>query len=96
MWIIKKLKFESDILKSSNKFIFYKSFYNCFYIFLFIYIKIPKVLSAKYYQENKKSLRKKLVKDTRIFLTTKKNKKWQYGHGPYKNLSENEKQKLFE
>ena len=48
MWIIQiiiKLKFKSDILKSSNKSILYN--------FLFIYIKISKHSSAKYNQENK-------------------------------------------
>ena len=35
---------------------------------------MPKKLSAKYYQENKERLQKKLVKDTKIFLK-KKNKK---------------------
>ena len=42
--------------------------------------------SAKQYQENKERLQKKLVK----------NKKRQYGHERYKNLSEYEKQKLVE
>ena len=35
---------------------------------------MSKKLSAKYYQENKERLQKKLVKDTKIFLK-KKNKK---------------------
>ena len=43
--------------------IFYKLFYNFLYFF-FIYIKISKNFSAKYYQENKERLqKKKLVKD---------------------------------
>ena len=62
MWIIAKVKFKSEILKS----IFLKIF--------FIYIKIPKTLSAKYYQENKERLQKKLLKDTKIFLKNKKKK----------------------
>ena len=33
---------------------------------------MPKNLSAKYYQENKERLQKKLVKDTKIFLRKKK------------------------
>ena len=59
MQIIAKLKFKSDILKSSNKSISYYFFYNFFYInFIFVYIKIPKNLSSKYYQKNKGRLQK--------------------------------------
>ena len=49
-----KLKFKTGIFKSPNKFVFYK----CFYFFFFIYIKMSKTLSAKYYQENKKNYKK--------------------------------------
>ena len=35
---------------------------------------MPKKLSAKYYQENKGRLQKKLVKDIKIFLRKKKKK----------------------
>ena len=35
---------------------------------------MPKNLSAKYYQENKERLQKKLVKDIKIFLKKKKEK----------------------
>ena len=49
---MKKLKFKSDIFKSSNKSIFYK-----YFIFFFI-IFSSKHLSAKYYQENKERLQK--------------------------------------
>ena len=55
---------------------------------------MPKNLSAKYYQENKERLQKKLVKDIKIFL--KKKKKREYGREHYKNLSEEERHKLFE
>ena len=54
MWIITKLKLKSEILKS----VFYKFFYKSLYRF-FLYIKISKTLSAKYYQENKEGLQKK-------------------------------------
>ena len=37
-------------------------------------MKIPKTLSAKYYQENRKALQKKLVKDIKIFLKKKRKK----------------------
>ena len=37
-----------------------------------MYIKISKNLSSKYYQENKESLKKMLVKDIKIFLRKKK------------------------
>ena len=57
---------------------------------------MSKNLSAKYYQENKKRLQKKVLKDIKIFLKKKKKKKQQYGCERYKNLSEDEKQKLVE
>ena len=37
---------------------------------------MPKNLSAKYYQENKERLQKKLVKDIKIFLKKKKTRIW--------------------
>ena len=61
MWIIIKLKFKSNGFRSSNKSTFYNFVF--FLIFIFIYIKISQNLSAKYYQENKERLQKKLVKD---------------------------------
>ena len=36
---------------------------------------MSKILSAKYYQENKERLQKKLAKDIKIFLKKKKKKK---------------------
>ena len=55
-------------------------------------------MSAKYYQENKalQKKKKKLVKDIKTFLKKTKKSKCQYGREHYKNLSENEKQKLVE
>ena len=58
---------------------------------------MSKNLSAKYYQENKERLQKKrekLAKDIKIFLKKKQTKNKQYGPEGYKNLSEDEKQKL--
>ena len=55
---------------------------------------MSKNLPAKYYQEGKERLQKKLMKDIKIFLKKKKNKKRQYGRERYKNLLEDEKQKL--
>ena len=49
-----------------------------FYVYFFTYIKISKDLSARYYQNNKKRLQNKLVKDIKVFLKKKK-KKQQYG-----------------
>ena len=43
-------------------------------IFFFMYIKMSKRLSAKYYQENKERLQKNLVKDIKMFLKKKKKK----------------------
>ena len=57
-------------------------------------MKISKNLSAKYYQKNKEKIQKKLLKDIRIFSKEEKEKKQQYGHECYKNLSEDEKQKF--
>ena len=49
-------------------------------------------MPVKYYQESKERLQKKLTKDIKIFLKKKKEK----GRERYKNLSEDEKQKLVE
>ena len=35
------------------------NFFRIFYKFIFIYVKMSKTLSAKYYQENKERLQKK-------------------------------------
>ena len=51
--------------------------------------------SVKYCQKSKR-LKKSLVQGIKILLKKKKNKKWEYGHERYKNLSEDEKQKLIE
>ena len=47
-----KLKFKGDIFKSSNRLHFFD-----------VCINMSKNVLAKYYQENKKRLQKKLVKD---------------------------------
>ena len=51
-------------------------------------------LSAIYYQENKERLQKRALERYQNLL--KEEKKWQYGHERYKNLPENEKEKLVE
>ena len=43
-----------------------------------------------------KDYHKKLMKDIKVFLKNKTKKKWQYGLQQYKNLPEDEKQKLVE
>ena len=48
---------------------------------------------SMYYQENKERLQKNLVKDQNL---SKEKKKRQYGCERYKNLSEDENQKLVE
>ena len=53
---------------------------------------MSKTLSAKHYQENKTGLQKRLFS----FSREEKEKKWQYGHERYKNLSKDKKQKLVE
>ena len=60
-----------------------------------MYIHTSKNLSNNFYQENKERLQKKLVKDIRIFLK-KGGETRQYSHQQYKNLPEDEKQKLVE
>ena len=60
-----------------------------------IYVKVSKKLSAKYYSENKERLQKKFVKNIKIFLKKKKEKKRQYGCERWK-LPEEEKNKLVE
>ena len=58
---------------------------------------MSKTLSAKYYQENKERLQKKACERSQNFSKKKKEKKtaiWFLEY--YKNLSEDEKQKLAE
>ena len=59
MKVITKLKFKRDFFKSlTNPFFMgfvYKLFWNVFFSF-FVFIKMSKYLSAKYYQENKERL----------------------------------------
>ena len=69
-----KIKFKSDILKYSNKFNFYIFFITFVSIFFFIYTKRSRNLSAKYNQENKERLQKRLVKAIKIVLKKKKEK----------------------
>ena len=57
---------------------------------------MSKYLSAKYYRKIKEMLLKKLLKDVKIFLNKKNKKRQQYCCECYKNLSENEKNKLVE
>ena len=92
-----KLEFKSDIFKSFDKSTFLLIlFYNFSYNFFFIYIKMSKNLSAKYYQENKERLQKKSRKRYQNLSKEEKGKKQQYGRERYKNLSEEKKQKLVE
>ena len=56
---------------------------------------MSKTLSAKYYQENIERLQKNACERYQN-LFKEKEKKWLDGHECYKNLSEDEKQKLVE
>ena len=47
-------------------------------------MKISKTLSAKHYQENKERIQEKLVKDIKLFIKKKEEKKQQHGHEDYK------------
>ena len=92
-----KLKFKRDILKSSKKSIFDEFFYNVFfYNCYFIYTKMSKYLSAKYYKENKERLQERARERDQNFSKKERGKKWQYGCEHYKNLSEDKRQKLVE
>ena len=51
------LKFKSENLKSFNKSIFCTIFF--IILFFYVYIKMSKILSAKYSQENKERLQNK-------------------------------------
>ena len=65
-----------------------------FYIYFFIHIKISETFLSKHYQDKKKNdFKKKLAKSQNLFRKEKE-KRQQYGHARYKNLSENEKQSL--
>ena len=79
-----KVKFKSDVFKSSSKFIFYKFFYVLSYT--------SECLNN--YQLNfkkiKKDCKKKACERYENLSKEEKEKKWQYG---YKSLSEDEKQK---
>ena len=57
---------------------------------------MPTDVSAKYYQENKERRQKQIVKDINVFLRKEKKKRQQYGRERYKNLSDDEQQKLVE
>ena len=55
-----------------------------------------KSFPAKYYQENKERLQKKVCKRHQNLSKEEKEEKRQYGCECYKNISEGEKQKLVE
>ena len=66
------------------------------HLYFFTHIKIAKNLSAKYYQDNKKRLPKKVRERYQSLSKEEKGKKQQYGRERYKNLYEDGKQKLVE
>ena len=94
MWIITSLKFKSNIHKFSNKFILYNSFI-IFFIVFFDMSKNVRFIS-KILSWNEERLPNKLAKDIQFFLKNKKKRKRRYGRERYKNLSEEEEQKLVE
>ena len=57
---------------------------------------MSKILSAKYYRENKERLQKKARQRYQNVSKEEKEKKRQDSRECYKNLSEGEKKKLFE
>ena len=80
------IKMICSIFMSSNN--FFLGF------FFFTYIKMSKNSSAKYHLNNKERLQKNLRKDIKVSL--KKKRKKQYDCEWYKNVPEDEKQKLVE
>ena len=58
-------------------------------------MKISKTLSAKHYQENKERIQEKLVKDIKLFIKKKEEKKQQHGHEDYKKSLKRWKPKAF-
>ena len=61
-----------------------------------MYMKVPKNLSAKDYQENKERLQKKARQIYQNFSKQEKEKNQRYGRACYKNLSEDKRKKLVE
>ena len=59
-----------------------------------LYKKYQKILGPDIIEKTKKTFKKNLLKNNKIFLKKKKKTKQQYGSERYKNISENEKQKL--
>ena len=59
-------------------------------------MKMPKPLSANYYQRNKERVQKKACERYQNISKEEKGKKEKYGCQRYKNLSEDEKQKVVE
>ena len=80
------------IFRSSNK---SKCLFNFFIIF-FIYIKVSKDSSAKYYEDYTERLQNKPRERHQNLYKEEKEKKRQYGHERYKTLPKNEKQNLVE
>ena len=67
---------------SINFFIFYL-------VIFFIYIKMSKDSSARYYPKNKEKIQKKSDEKYWSLSEKEKNKKWEYDGEQYKNLSKN-------
>ena len=67
---------------SINFFIFYL-------VIFFIYIKMSKDSSARYYPKNKEKIQKKSREKYWSLSEKEKNKKWEYDGEQYKNLSKN-------
>ena len=60
-----------------------------------MYKNVSKLMS-QILSKKRKTTKKSIRKDIKVFLKKKKNKKRQHGRGRYKNLLEDEKQKLAE
>ena len=88
-----KLKLKSGLFKSFNKSTFSYFFTIFFLQFAFFHIyECLKTYQLNIVKKIKKDFKRKPMKDIKI----KKEEKQQYGRECYKNLSEDEKQKLVE
>ena len=86
-WFIKKTD-------SNNTINSLKPFFSIIFYITFLYIKISKNSSAKFYQKSKRKLQKVAHERYQDLSEQDKNKKRQYGCERYKNLTEDKKQRI--
>ena len=60
------------------------------FLFIYIYIKISKDSSTKYFQKSKEKIQKQFLQRYQSLSDEEKSKKGEYSRERYKNLSEND------